>query len=107
MPTTIVEGERPAEERERRERDSSALRAAARRWWPEVPCASGLEIAWALRRVGLQAHLAGPDYIVLVQGQNEVGTVPLHDTVHPAILRALLHTLGVTPEELTAYLAEP
>jgi hypothetical protein len=86
------------------ERDSSALRVAARRWWPNVPCASGSEIAWALRRVGLEARIGGPDHAVLMRGHTPIAAIPLQETVHPAILRALLATLGITPEELAEYL---
>jgi hypothetical protein len=87
--------------------DSSSMRAAAIRWWPDVPCASGGEIAWALRHVGLEARIGGPDHVVLMRGHAPVATVPLRHVMHPAIVRALLSTLGITPEQLTEYMADP
>ena len=87
--------------------DHSAIETAARRWWPAVPCASGVDIAWALRRAGLEARIGGPDHAVLLRNHVPVAIVPLSDVVHPAIVRALLTTLGITPEELVAHLAQP
>jgi hypothetical protein len=94
-------------EAEQRERDSEAIRAARERWWPEVPCASASSIAWALRRAGIEAYVGGPDHLVLVRGHEAVAILPLQDTVHPAVLSAVLHVLGVTPGQLAAYLATP
>jgi len=86
--------------------DSTALRAAAERWWPDVPRASGAAIAWALTRLGLKAHLGGPDHIVVMRGRSASAIVPLESTtVHPAIVRAILHTLRISVEELAAALA--
>jgi hypothetical protein len=89
------------------ERDSSAVRAAAARWWPDVPCASGSQIVSALRRIGLDARVGGPDHAILIQGHTSLAIVPLTDPVHPAVLLALLNTLGITPEQLAELLTKP
>lgn len=88
-------------------RDSSALRTANARWWRDVPRVSGIELAWALRRIGLDAHLGGPDHMVLMRGREALAIVPLKDELHPAYVRSLLQTLGVTLEQLGEFLARP
>jgi hypothetical protein len=42
-----------------------------------------------------------------MRGHSAVAIVRLQETVHPAVLRALLTTLGITTEQLVEYLAEP
>lgn len=68
---------------------------------------SGGELAWALRRIGLHARLGGPDHVVLMRGRSALAIVPLQDELHPATVRSLLRTLGITPEQLDALLAQP
>jgi len=87
--------------------DSGALRAAAKRWWPDIPHASGPAIAWALVRLGFDVRLGGAQYAVVTKDSTVSAIVPLSDRVHPAVISVLLTSLGVSPRELGEALETP
>lgn len=80
--------------------DHAASAAAA-------PIATGAEVAWALRRVGCEARLDGPEHIIILRDGVAVARLPLNATVHAATMRALLRTFALSPEQLAAYIADP
>ncbi len=91
------------------ERDSSAVRAAlptVAAWGAEPP-ASPAEIAWALRRVGCEARLDGPEHVVLIRRGVAMARLPLQGRVRAGTLRAILKSFGVTREQLAEYLTDP
>jgi hypothetical protein len=90
-------------------RDRSGVRASGVRAaeWADLPHVSPGEIAWALHQAGFDARLAGPDNLAIVRDGIEVGYVPLHESIHPGTLRAVLRSLGVAVEDFVAYLSEP
>ncbi len=73
--------------------------------WLDVPSLSTGELVWALRHSGLVARVGGPEHMVLVDRGIEVARVPMRERLHPGIIVALLHTLGVTLEQLSEYIA--
>lgn len=102
MPDT---GETPGEHPHLAKHPKAAEEAEAR-WWPDVPCVSAGELAWALRRIGLDARLEGPDHVVLMRGRSALAIVPLHERLHPATTRSILRALGISPHELRRLLEQ-
>jgi hypothetical protein len=80
------------------------MRAAAQRWWPDVPCTSAAALIRALRHFGVETRLDHPDYVLLTRGELLLAVLPLRDSVHPAVLRGLLTALEVSVEELAEHL---
>ena len=82
-----------------------AVRPDAVDGWADVPRVSTCEVVWALRHLGVGARLAGPDHVVVLHHGVEVALVPLKDRLHPGLVLALLHTLGISLDRLVEYLA--
>jgi hypothetical protein len=107
MPARNTEGDAPRDEAVRPKCDSAPLRVALEvLQWTGIPRASAADVARALGFAGFKARLGGPGHIALLRDDIEVAWIPIHDEVHPATLNAILRTIGVSPEQLAAYLAE-
>jgi hypothetical protein len=89
-------------------RDSSVVRVAIERHeaWRAPLAATGKEVALALRRAGFEARLDGPDHVILGRDGVAVAWLPVDGPIRAPTLRVLLRTIGVTPEELSRYLAD-
>ena len=81
-------------------RGGDAAHAADDNAWARVPRLSTGEVVWALRHLGVHAQLAEPDHVSILHRGVDIAKLPLRDALHPGIVRALLHTIGVSLEEM-------
>ncbi len=65
---------------------------------------SGAEIARALKALGFDVRVAGPDHATVMYRSSAAILIPMKERVHPGLVRTIIHTLGVTPKELVACL---
>lgn len=89
------------------ERGSSAMHGEpARRTSERLPALSGTECAHALRRIGFQVELGGPDRMVVKCYGLPVGLVPVLERLSPVQLLTILRMIRVTPEWFGKYVDE-
>jgi hypothetical protein len=74
--------------------------------WAVVPPASCREVVKVLYRAGFEARLDGPDHIIIERAHIPLVRVPLVERLRPALLVAILRTVGLTAAEFTANLGE-
>jgi hypothetical protein len=72
--------------------------------WLQVPPASGIECAQALRRAGLVVQSETSEKILLRDRNGQIVSVPLVERLPPEGLVAILRAAGVSPARFTQYL---
>ena len=72
---------------------------------PKLPVLSGEQAVRAFERAGWRRDRQRGSHVTLIREHSPlVLTVPLHDSLGPGILRALIRKANLTVEEFTAFL---
>ena len=71
-----------------------------------LPPVTGADVARALQRAGLDVRLESPDYAQIHRDGVPVVRVPLLNTLRPALVVAIVRTVGLTPQRFMSLLGE-